>query len=198
MIHSWGFLAFRSPWEPTDALRCTPSPFLSLLPGRQGKGAGVPETLRSWARCLPPLLQRGGLRAGPGLRRLRLQVRRAQWLVVRAGGGAGSPVSRPPAPPRPGSYKPGRRPSRRFTRSMAWNTNLRWRLPLTCLLLQVAMVVLFGVFMRYDTDADVSWWREKAHRNITTDLENEFYYRYPSKSALTWATAVLPIWLAVA
>ncbi|XP_013013958.1 ammonium transporter Rh type C [Cavia porcellus] len=63
---------------------------------------------------------------------------------------------------------------------MAWNTNLRWRLPLTCLLLQVAMVVLFGVFMRYDTDADVSWWREKAHRNITTDLENEFYYRYPS------------------
>ncbi|XP_021120473.1 ammonium transporter Rh type C isoform X2 [Heterocephalus glaber] len=63
---------------------------------------------------------------------------------------------------------------------MAWNTNLRWRLPLACLLLQVAMVVLFGVFVRYDPDADASWWEEKKRRNISSDLENEFYYRYPS------------------
>ncbi|KAL2791058.1 ammonium transporter Rh type C [Daubentonia madagascariensis] len=63
---------------------------------------------------------------------------------------------------------------------MAWNTNLRWRLPLTCLLLQVAMVVLFGVFVRYDLDADAHWWAEKSRRNISSDLENEFYYRYPS------------------
>ncbi|KAM6180935.1 ammonium transporter Rh type C [Erethizon dorsatum] len=63
---------------------------------------------------------------------------------------------------------------------MAWNTNLRWRLPLACLLLQVAMVVLFGVFVRYDTDADASWREEKKRRNVSSDLENEFYYRYPS------------------
>ncbi|XP_004623521.1 ammonium transporter Rh type C [Octodon degus] len=63
---------------------------------------------------------------------------------------------------------------------MARNTNLRWRLPLTCLLLQVAMVVLFGVFVRYDADADASWRQEKQLRNISSDLENEFYYRYPS------------------
>ncbi|KAM5291789.1 ammonium transporter Rh type C [Ctenodactylus gundi] len=63
---------------------------------------------------------------------------------------------------------------------MAWNTNLRWRLPLACLLLQVVLVVLFGVFMRYDPDADAGWWAEKRRRNLSSDIENEFYYRYPS------------------
>ncbi|XP_012638694.1 ammonium transporter Rh type C isoform X2 [Microcebus murinus] len=63
---------------------------------------------------------------------------------------------------------------------MAWNSNLRWRLPLTCLLLEVAMVVLFGVYVRYDLDADTHWGTEKKRRNISSDLENEFYYRYPS------------------
>uniref|UniRef100_A0A8C0XBB2 Ammonium transporter Rh type C n=1 Tax=Castor canadensis TaxID=51338 RepID=A0A8C0XBB2_CASCN len=62
---------------------------------------------------------------------------------------------------------------------MAWNTN-RWRLPLACLLLQVLTVVLFGVFVRYDAEADAHWRTEKKIRNISSDLENEFYYRYPS------------------
>lgn len=65
---------------------------------------------------------------------------------------------------------------------MAWNTDLRWRLPLTCLLLQVLMVVLFGVFVRYDPDADAHWVEHKKSRNGSSDLDNEFYYRYPSKS----------------
>ncbi|XP_004693044.1 PREDICTED: ammonium transporter Rh type C [Condylura cristata] len=63
---------------------------------------------------------------------------------------------------------------------MAWNTNLRWRLPLACLLLQAALVVLFGAFVRYDPDADAHWVAEKRSRNISSDLDNEFYYRYPS------------------
>ena len=67
-------------------------------------------------------------------------------------------------------------------RKMAWNTNLRWRLPITCLVLQVIMVVLFGVFVRYDVQADAQWWLEKKLKNISSDVENEFYYRYPSKS----------------
>ena len=66
--------------------------------------------------------------------------------------------------------------------AMAWNTNLRWRLPLTCLLLQVIMVLLFGVFVRYDPDADAHWIEERLGRNISSDMDNEFYYRYPSKS----------------
>lgn len=65
---------------------------------------------------------------------------------------------------------------------MAWNTNLRGRLPVTCLILQVAMVVLFGVFVRYDIQADARWWLEKKRKNISSDIENDFYYRYPSKS----------------
>lgn len=65
---------------------------------------------------------------------------------------------------------------------MIWNTNLRWRLPVVCLLLEVVMIALFGVFVRYDMDADPHWVEEKAIKNLTTDLENEFYYRYPSKS----------------
>ncbi|XP_037000928.2 ammonium transporter Rh type C [Artibeus jamaicensis] len=64
---------------------------------------------------------------------------------------------------------------------MAWNTNLRWRLPLTCLLLQAAMVVLFGVFVRYDQDSDAHWMEKKGSRNVSGgDMDNEFYYRYPS------------------
>ncbi|XP_058150662.1 ammonium transporter Rh type C [Dasypus novemcinctus] len=63
---------------------------------------------------------------------------------------------------------------------MAWNTNLRWRLPLACLLLQGALVVLFGVFVRYDPEADAHWAEEKRRRNISSDVENDFYYRYPS------------------
>ncbi|XP_048185589.1 ammonium transporter Rh type C isoform X1 [Perognathus longimembris pacificus] len=67
---------------------------------------------------------------------------------------------------------------------MAWNTNLRWRLPVTCLVLQVAMLVLFGVFVRYDEDADAHWWEPRGpgngSREGARDLDNEFYYRYPS------------------
>lgn len=64
---------------------------------------------------------------------------------------------------------------------MIWNTNLRWRLPVACLLLEVALIALFGVFVRYDMDADPHWVQEKVIKNLSTDLENEFYYRYPSK-----------------
>ncbi|XP_049639899.1 ammonium transporter Rh type C [Suncus etruscus] len=63
---------------------------------------------------------------------------------------------------------------------MAWNTDLRWRLPATCLLLQVALIVLFGVFARYDPHSDAHWPQNKRSGNISSDLENEFYYRYPS------------------
>lgn len=64
---------------------------------------------------------------------------------------------------------------------MGSNTDMRWRLPLVCLLWQLAMVVLFGVFVRFDPQADAAGWpEEKARRNITSDAENGFYFRYPS------------------
>ncbi|XP_063170309.1 ammonium transporter Rh type C [Candoia aspera] len=63
---------------------------------------------------------------------------------------------------------------------MAKNTDMRWRLPLVCLLWEVAMIVLFGIFVRFSPEANVAdWEKEKRQRNIS-DIENEFYFRYPS------------------
>ncbi|XP_023789418.1 ammonium transporter Rh type C [Cyanistes caeruleus] len=63
---------------------------------------------------------------------------------------------------------------------MAKNTNMRWRLPLVCLLWEVAMIVLFGVFVRFGAEADAHWEEEKREMNLTSDIENDFYFRYPS------------------
>lgn len=110
-----------------------------------------------------------------------------------------APGSAVPRPPRPVSRSYKRRPGLRAqgterpaVQSMAWNTNLRWRLPITCLILQVIMVVLFGVFVRYDIQADAHWWLEKKRKNISSDVENEFYYRYPSKSYGSQAVWMVP------
>lgn len=62
---------------------------------------------------------------------------------------------------------------------MAKNTYMRWRLPLVCLLWEVAMIVLFGVFVRFGPEADAHWEEEKREMNLTSDIENDFYFRYP-------------------
>ncbi|XP_078539325.1 ammonium transporter Rh type C isoform X2 [Lissotriton helveticus] len=58
---------------------------------------------------------------------------------------------------------------------MSRNTNMRWRLPLVCFIWQIAMIVLFGVFVRYDITSSPNW-----ARTNTPDYENDFYFRYPS------------------
>ncbi|XP_020637330.3 ammonium transporter Rh type C [Pogona vitticeps] len=64
---------------------------------------------------------------------------------------------------------------------MARNTDMRWRLPLVCILWELAMIVLFGVFVRFSPEADAAGWqKEKAQGNVTSDVENDFYFRYPS------------------
>ncbi|XP_043934241.1 ammonium transporter Rh type C [Protopterus annectens] len=61
------------------------------------------------------------------------------------------------------------------------NTNMRWKLPLICFIWQLAMIVLFGVFIRYSDEADAARWPEyKRNHSITTNVENDFYFRYPS------------------
>ncbi|XP_067878625.1 ammonium transporter Rh type B isoform X2 [Heterodontus francisci] len=60
------------------------------------------------------------------------------------------------------------------------STNMRLKLPLLCFLLQLLLIILFAIFIRYDDDTDSKeWFRRKAQHNIT-DSENEFYFRYPS------------------
>lgn len=61
------------------------------------------------------------------------------------------------------------------------NTNIRISLPAVCFVWEIAMVVLFGVFVRYDDESDAHWPEYKKAHNITSDSENDFYYRYPSK-----------------
>uniref|UniRef100_A0A673YZN0 Rh family C glycoprotein n=1 Tax=Salmo trutta TaxID=8032 RepID=A0A673YZN0_SALTR len=60
------------------------------------------------------------------------------------------------------------------------NTNIRLTLPVVCFVWQIAMIILFGVFIRYDEESDTHWVETKAHENITSDIENDFYFRYPS------------------
>ncbi|XP_033972443.1 rh family, C glycoprotein a [Trematomus bernacchii] len=61
------------------------------------------------------------------------------------------------------------------------NTNVRVSLPAVCFIWQIAMIVLFGIFIRYDEESDVKKWLElKKSHNISSNIENDFYFRYPS------------------
>lgn len=61
------------------------------------------------------------------------------------------------------------------------NTNMRVSLPAVCFVWQIAMIILFGVFIRYDEESDAHWAEHMKSHNITSDIENDFYFRYPSK-----------------
>ncbi|TRY58414.1 hypothetical protein DNTS_002043 [Danionella cerebrum] len=63
---------------------------------------------------------------------------------------------------------------------MTKDTNIRISLPAVCFVWQIAMIILFGVFIRYDDESDAHWVEYKKKNNISTHLENNFYYRYPS------------------
>ncbi|XP_066503212.1 rh family, C glycoprotein a [Hoplias malabaricus] len=60
------------------------------------------------------------------------------------------------------------------------NTNIRVSLPAVCFVWQIAMIILFGIFVRYDIEADGYWPEYMKSHNITSNIENDFYYRYPS------------------
>nr|AQP25678.1 rhesus family C glycoprotein [Fluvitrygon signifer] len=60
------------------------------------------------------------------------------------------------------------------------NTLMRWKLPAVCLIWQLAMIILFGIFIRYNEESDAHWIKTKIALNISSDLENDFYFRYPS------------------
>lgn len=66
------------------------------------------------------------------------------------------------------------------------NTNVRFTLPAVCFVWEISMIILFGVFVRYDEEADTHWVEFKAKNNITSDIDNDFYFRYPSKSSSEW------------
>lgn len=61
------------------------------------------------------------------------------------------------------------------------STNMRIRLPMLCIVLEVILIILFGILVEYDENTDGKKWNEKGnHSHHRQDYENEFYYRYPS------------------
>ncbi|XP_017333879.1 rh family, C glycoprotein a isoform X1 [Ictalurus punctatus] len=60
------------------------------------------------------------------------------------------------------------------------NTDIRISLPAVCFVWQTAMIILFGVFVRYNEESDAHWSEFMKEKNISSNIENDFYYRYPS------------------
>ncbi len=50
-----------------------------------------------------------------------------------------------------------------------------------CFVWQLSMIILFGVFVRYNEESDSHWADYRKEKNITSDIENDYYYRYPSR-----------------
>uniref|UniRef100_A0A3Q4HA85 Rh family B glycoprotein n=1 Tax=Neolamprologus brichardi TaxID=32507 RepID=A0A3Q4HA85_NEOBR len=56
------------------------------------------------------------------------------------------------------------------------NTNMRLKLPITCFILEIILIILFGVLVEYDKETDARKWHHSNH----SEYDNDFYYRYPS------------------
>ncbi|TNN01978.1 ammonium transporter Rh type B [Takifugu flavidus] len=55
-------------------------------------------------------------------------------------------------------------------------TNMRLKLPITCFILEIILIILFGTLVQYDYETDAKEWHNTSHQ----DYENDFYFRYPS------------------
>lgn len=57
------------------------------------------------------------------------------------------------------------------------STNMRLKLPITCIILEIILIILFGTLVQYDQETDAREWHNTTHQ----DYENDFYFRYPSE-----------------
>ena len=57
------------------------------------------------------------------------------------------------------------------------STNMRLKLPITCFILEIILIILFGTLVQYNPETDAKAWHNQSHH----DYENDFYYRYPSE-----------------
>lgn len=56
-------------------------------------------------------------------------------------------------------------------------TNMRLKLPVICIILEVILIILFGTLVQYDHETDAREWHNSSHHGY----ENDFYFRYPSE-----------------
>ncbi|XP_063055383.1 ammonium transporter Rh type B [Engraulis encrasicolus] len=59
------------------------------------------------------------------------------------------------------------------------DTSMKIKLPVACFLVQIILIILFGVLVEYDVNTDAKQWHEEI-ANGSSNYQNEFYYRYPS------------------
>uniref|UniRef100_A0A8D0GA81 Rh family B glycoprotein n=1 Tax=Sphenodon punctatus TaxID=8508 RepID=A0A8D0GA81_SPHPU len=59
-------------------------------------------------------------------------------------------------------------------------TSLRLKLPAICFLLQLLTIILFAVYVRYDEETSANLWHQKLRHHNGSNLDNDFYFRYPS------------------
>lgn len=60
-----------------------------------------------------------------------------------------------------------------------YSTSMRLKLPVVCIVLEVILIILFGVLVEYDAHTDAKEWH-KDNKTGHFNMENDFYYRYPS------------------
>nr|XP_061812098.1 ammonium transporter Rh type B-like [Nerophis lumbriciformis] len=60
------------------------------------------------------------------------------------------------------------------------STNMRLKLPVVCFILQIILIILFGVLVQYDDEVDARKWHEHQQKHNLSEYDNDFYYRYPS------------------
>ncbi|XP_047455267.1 ammonium transporter Rh type B [Mugil cephalus] len=60
------------------------------------------------------------------------------------------------------------------------STNMRLKLPITCLILEIILIILFGTLVEYDYDTDAARFNSDRNGSQHDPMQNEFYYRYPS------------------
>ncbi|KAF1388470.1 hypothetical protein PFLUV_G00090550 [Perca fluviatilis] len=79
-------------------------------------------------------------------------------------------------------------------------TNMRLKLPIICFILEIILIILFGVLVQYDYEVDAREWHNKlnpgnkshsehnghpesnshSESKVHSNYDNDFYYRYPS------------------
>ncbi|XP_072561861.1 ammonium transporter Rh type B-like [Paramormyrops kingsleyae] len=62
----------------------------------------------------------------------------------------------------------------------SYKSSLRITLPITCVIFETILIILFAMLVEYDQETDANLWHQKLRNHSETNYNNDFYYRYPS------------------
>ena len=58
-------------------------------------------------------------------------------------------------------------------------TSMKIRLPVACFVMEIILIIIFGVLVEYNEETDARLWHKAVGNG--SSIENDFYFRYPSK-----------------